>query len=391
MGIKVKIDLEADAQKLADTIQKGVSKGFKGGSASGLASDPSDLVRQMMGEPARKARAANLAPEWFLAQGAGQLSKMGSLFTNPSTKLMPEWFLGQAAGSAQQMGELFPYQGPVPPKIKDAKNGGLSGLMGILGISGPEGIAIAAASAALLASFKALKYVVSETVESFERARKLYAHAFLSGTGLGFSVSRQNLSDVLGVSEKDVFQFGAAVALLSPRLKFANDTMARMTPNLTSVSYEFEILKKDTEAMFMTLANDLAPEIKAIVTLLDYFVRGLSAVADALKKHMAEILEFIVGALPINDVVKSAIESFIKASEGLFHAAPSPQGLMKQLPASALERMGLVVGGFGSATSDYARRTATATEHTNKLLEKIATGAASGGAGSFFDPMASNP
>ena len=52
-----------------------------------------------------------------------------------------------------------------------------------------------------------LKKIVSETGSAFEYARSSYAKSLMSGgLGVGFSIRRAALADILGVSEKDVFK-----------------------------------------------------------------------------------------------------------------------------------------------------------------------------------------
>lgn len=410
MGVKVRLELEADTQRLTDTIQKAVAKGFGGGGSQGLASDPGDLIRQIMGGAPQKARASSLAPEWFLAQAASKANAMGSLFQNPSAKLMPDWFLGQGAKQLSGMGPLMKGQMMAPDwflkqgaarlgemgELFPKKPNAMLGFLGKAGVptTGAAFAGIAASAtvglviAAAVAGFAALVAAIKRTVAAYDEARKLYAHSLMTGLGLSFTANRGNLADVLGVSEKDVFQFGAAVAILSPKLKWASDTMARTTPNLTSVAWEFEILKKNLEAMFMTLANDGAPAMRLFLSGLSEFVKGITGfaqmVSSEIKAHpwLAAAAGMMMSTIPGMSAIMAA------GAPGALGAAPNPQGMMKQLPASAWERMGLIVGGFGGG--DYPRRTAVAVEKTAKLMERF-VGGKPGGSASFFDPLASNP
>lgn len=84
------------------------------------------------------------------------------------------------------------------------------------------------------------------------------------------------------------------------------------------------------------------------------------------------------------------VKAFLKSLDANFVGAPNVQAMNKQLPASALEHMGLVVSsGFGSDANQFARRTANGVE---KLVKLVSDGRRSPtGGGSFFDPFASNP
>lgn len=412
MGVKVRLELDADTQRLTDTIQKAVAKGFKGGGTSGLASDPSDLIRQIMGGAPQKARASSLAPEWFLAQAASKANAMGSLFQTPSTKLMPDWFLSQGAKQLSGMGSLvkggmmapdwflkqgaerLSGMGELFPKKQNAMLGflakGGAPTTGAAFESLAAGAAVGGIIAAAVAALALLVSAIKRTVAAYDDARKLYAHSLTSGLGLSFTASRGNLADVLGVSEKDVFQFGAAVAILSPKLKWASDTMARTAPNLTSVAWEFEILKKNLEAMFFTLANDAAPALRMFTAALSELVKGVTGAVQGLFGFLRgheNLIKTLVAAGGGGPLIQQLVGALISSTGSNIGAAPNPQGMMKQLPASAWEHMGLVVGGFGGG--DYARRTAVGIEKLVSLAKQNANAVSTGG--TFFDPLASNP
>lgn len=257
------------------------------------------------------------------------------------------------------------------------------GLLGKVGIGGTAGTvgATGVIMASLLAvgvALKALQAAIKGTIQAFEEASKLYAKSLLSGLGIQFTVHRNNLADVLGVSEKEVLQFGAAMAILGPKLRFASDTIARTTPNLTSVAWEFGILRKDLQALFFEMGNTAAPALRK-------FADGMGQIVNSINQFIQSSPKFV-----------SILETFLEAAGGAITQigkdigpAPQPQGLMKQLPVSALERAGLVIGGF-SPVSDSAQRTAKATERTAKLLEKLVGATVQGGA-SFGDPYMNSP
>lgn len=369
MAVRIKIQLDAEAGRLADTVQKAVAKGFQGAGASGLATNPLAVINQIMGTP-------------------------GS-----TKKLPPEWLLRQGAERALSMGGLFDYGGPLPPKIKKSPLLGILESAGVPTSAGALGAAAttAAAGAALAATvtaLAALKRAIQETVQAFDDARKLYAKGLESGMGLPFTTMRANFSSVLGVDEKEIFRFGANLAILAPRLQFANRTMSESALQAGSVGQEIKILELNFKALFMEMAADVAPAIRQFIS----GIAGLAEVFSSMWEKIKPILESMLalsGGANLAAIVAGAtlpgadkvIEAFLRGSAKYnIGALPGPAGFMKQLPVSALERMGLVIGGFGAGT-DYARRTAIATEKTARVLEQ---GIGTGG-GSFRDPLYNSP
>lgn len=403
MPIRVRVELDADTQRLSDTIQRAVSKGFQGGGSQGLATNPQSIARQIAGTSGQGMKG------YRDTMGAYSLPPTPEFFSNPRfffSKILPPTIASvQAKNQAQQAAFLknigfagIPLLSPgsVLGNLFATRQifSGLSGpvgqkLLGGVGLAGTGGTVAATATImpillAFGAALKGLQIAIRQTAAAYDDARKLYAHSLLSGLGLQFTANRQNLADVLGVSEKEVFQFGAAVAFIGPKLKFASDVMARTAPNLTSVSYEFEILKKNLGAMFAVLANDAAPALRKFVDGLNVLIESLTRFFE--KNKIGIALEAI-----FEGMIGSKVADIIASKGKDIGPAPTPQGFMKQLPASALERMGLVVGGFGGG-GDSAQRTAKATEKSAKLLEVLVRGAsAARGAASFYDPLASNP
>ncbi len=414
MGIKIKLDLDADTQKLSDAIQRAVARGFQGAGSSGLATNPAQVANQIAGNDAgfsssavgmKRRSIGNLNmispaspsflnnPGFFLSNGpkppniaayqAQQQAQRASFLKNIGFAGIPLLSPGSVLGNLFASRQIFSgLSGPVGQKA-----------LGGLGLAGTAGTALAtggvmAVLLAVGASIKLLITSLKETAKTFDEARKLYAKTLLSGMGLRFTAGRNNLADVLGVSEKEVLQFGAAIALIGPKLKFATDIMARTTPNLTSVAYEFEIMKKNLQALFMVMANDAAPAIRKFLDGISELIQMFTVFYQKFHEIIGKIASILASSFQPELV---AIAKIIGALGKDIGAAPQPQGLMKQLPVSALERMGLIVGGFG-AGNDAPQRTAKATERTAKLLEKLVSQASgAGGSASFFDPFYNSP
>lgn len=314
--------------------------------------------------------------------------------------------------------------------LNGAGIGGGEGEGGVAaGIFGKGGsVAYAAFFIAIKASEKLLKLAFDELstsakrlLQSFEDARQLYAKSLMSGLGLASTARRGMLADILGVSEKDVFRFGEAVAYLNPRLEFATKTLAATATPMTAVAYELKIVEENFKALWALIASALAPSIKTmaqdlnnfLVTIgksevlntaarvLDIVFMGIAKVIGAFELmvsgfqvgmklittavvHMIVIINNLIAAIPgagklgfhrQNDSgsIKSAQDAFaawIKEAADFFKAGGkglgAPEAQMKQLPASAWEKMGLVIGGGGS--QNYAKDTA---KNTKQMADGI--------------------
>lgn len=273
------------------------------------------------------------------------------------------------------------------------KAGGMTGaIFGAAGAAGYGEIFVVVKSIEL--AFKGLMAVVRRTTQEYENARKLYAKALIGGMGLPFTAKRAAIAEILGVSETDVFRFGAQMAYLNPKLEFATKQLARMTPNLAAVAWEFGVLDKDTSALFATIANEAAPSLIKFTQAFESLIKGVTVGVGVIDKIWS------VGKwLPTSLVLRNASGEFLRAglykllgikSDGGLSAVPSPQAWMKQLPASHFEKMGLV---FGSGGNNYARDISRNTKEMAAGIKMIAKnmGIGKGRGMSVFDPAIATP
>jgi hypothetical protein len=260
-------------------------------------------------------------------------------------------------------------------------------VMGGAGLSGAGGAAAAtgllmAAMIALQVTIKSLQVTIRESIAASERARVLYARALGTGLGLNITARQSTISQVLGVSESEIYQFGAALAFLNPRLEGAIKIQAETARTLAPLSYEMRILRYDIEALFDKLAVMAVPVLRALVDVMDELVKS--------GQEAVKTIAYIAGALSSLNIFKGANPNKMAAdlgailrgilgplanpiAKGISDAQQKlgpPQSFMKQMPVSSLERMGLVTSIAGGGM-DYARRTAVATEKTAHLLTKI--------------------
>ena len=314
------------------------------------------------------------------------------------------------------------------PKDKMAGGKGITGA--IFGAAGAAGYGeIFVVVKVLETAFKALVGSVKKVIEAYDNATKLYAKSLMTGLGLQFVTKRQNIASVLGVDETQIFRFGAALAYLTPQLAFANEEISKTAIPLTGIGWQFKILGMNIKAIWAQIASALAPAfgaflenlnsffvtlgksqiLKAFASALDVvlivlndvigaieifvnaFVTGFKIIADAISIAIMKILN-LVSKLPglhklggydtskaENDITNSAfaLNDEIKKYLGNFFGSktatniPPPISQMKQLPAGAFEKMGLIIGGgLADKSLELQRRTAMGIE---KLVE-ITTG-----------------
>ena len=249
-------------------------------------------------------------------------------------------------------------------KLNGGKGSGIvGGLFGKGGIAGFSEIFLA---------FKAFKIAVdvfrkgAEIIyAASERAAKLYSSALQSGLGLGFSAKRGTLASIMGVSEQDVFRFGAQMAYLNPRIEQATSILSKTAVPLTQLNWNFKILETDIAALVSKITADMAPAISN-------FIIGLDELVKAFTRHWREIKMITEILNPELFLIPLLQRKYNDANPANL---PSPSSWMKQLPASQLEHMGLVIGG---GSNNYARDTAKNTRQLVVLMTKIASGAGKG-------------
>ena len=239
----------------------------------------------------------------------------------------------------------------------------------------------------LMALRKAISFTADEIKKSFQFAHSLYAKSLQSGLNLQFTARRQMTADVLGVDEKQIFRFGQA-GMVMAQLADATNKIARSAPDLAYTSAQFKILEYNILADASVLADRLSPA-------LNKFADAMETLLTMIENHAATIANLFksaaVGALStVNPLLGSLLNSLTQtiaaaAGNGNSGAFGQPQTFMKQLPAGAFEKMGLVIGGgMADKALEYQRRTAAAVE---KIANNITN--AKGHATPFY--MGRNP
>jgi hypothetical protein len=170
----------------------------------------------------------------------------------------------------------------------------------------------------------------------------------------------------MGVSEKDVFRFGAQMAYLNPRLENASKILAQTSMPLTKLSWEMKILQADFNALWAKMVTDMAPALTAVAHGLDEILKvaakygfgALSGAAEGASKVLFGSMLTMAGRLGIKLYGASTDK-----------ALPGPQAWMKQLPTSAFEKMGLITMG---GSNNYAKETARNTREMVAMLKELA-------------------
>lgn len=213
-------------------------------------------------------------------------------------------------------------------------------ILGKVGMAGAAGTTVAtggimALAIGLGAALKMLTKAISETFKAIEDSNKLYRYKVLSGLSAGTAASRQNAAQVIGVSTEDVLKFGGAMNQLAPKLRNANETMAKTYRTLTYTSWQFKVLEVNMSALFSNIAYKASPALNGIAKGLNLFVGALDKVLQS-KVFRA----LLAGAFPGTTLIGANLAKF----GGKEEAAIGPVG---QVPkrASSWEKMGLVIGG----------------------------------------------
>lgn len=226
-----------------------------------------------------------------------------------------------------------------------------------------------------------LRNVIMAVVNAFNQAKKLYVGGALSGYGTKLQTSRSVASQVLGVGESDLMRFGEAYKYINRELSGAVSNISRNARPLAETNMQWKML----EVKFQSLASTIGVSFKPT---LDKLIDGLGVLVDFIEKRTPNIIALAqkAWALTPTSIAFNSISGVSKGLGSLFggggYFGAANQAMfggkkmdeihaqMKQLPASAWEKMGLVIGGGGG--TNYAKDTAHNTKKSNALLESIA-------------------
>ena len=257
--------------------------------------------------------------------------------------------------------------GALPPSVT-----GVAGGAGAAGGSAPAagaGMALAAplglaalVVGTLVVELMLFKKAIKITFEQMEKSRALYAKSLTSGgLPLGFTAHRGKLAEIIGVGEEDVLQYGDAVKYLSSQIERSTGIIADATPELTSLSWEWRVLKTDMEALKASLGKMLAPAIRGVIYMLHQMVQGLLRVMEFINKVNQYALNLV-----------RTVRGWFGGKKHEQGPAPAPAASAKRMEPSSWERMGFVLG-IGGGNSPQVE-TAKNTKKMANLLEKLLAG-----------------
>lgn len=287
---------------------------------------------------------------------------------------------------------------------------------------------VAVAMAALTAVMAGLNKTIEKMNEQIRQARAQYAKQLMSGGMPGaFTQQRSSLANILGVSERDVFAFGNAVAYVSEMTKISNAVLAENTRVLAATSWHQAALGQSMDAAWSEVAATFAPVIQKasdLVRQLVDFATESGIVAGAFQA-MADGMQIVIKAFEFTGVVMAGVvfaiasvrEAFVTM---LYHIhiaivnmaakigvelsgpdgndvvaahkaansakknldekwdkfnnwkpdeAPGAMASSKRMASSPWERMGLVLGIGGAG--NYQKQTADNTKRMAKILEQM--------------------
>lgn len=348
--LKVKLIAEVDESSFSKAKSRASSAGGGGGGRGGGYGSAGKLPPVIAQAEAGLNRARMAA-----SKDMANFQKNMSFLMMPMLRPSSPW--GLVAASRQA------YAAFTTTKTGQAMTGGSLGKAGLY-TAGLTGAAVGVGVA-----LQGLKIAVSDTINAFERAKNLYSNALTSGgLNLGFVTRRSLAAKTLGVSERDVLQFGHAISVINPKLEWASGILAKTAPNLMAVNVEWKALLISIQALAAEVANQLAPALIALFDGMRQFVQWIDKAASTLNEAVVNAAEAEGGTSGTAEGTdKSYAAEKKKSKEGLF---PQPIAYMNQMRASAWERMGLVIGGMGAANP--AKETAHNTKRTVEEIRRLA-------------------
>lgn len=206
------------------------------------------------------------------------------------------------------------------------------------------------AATAIFQGIHQLQQVIERFSKVFEDNAKLYTSALKSGgNSVGFAVNRSVLAQVMGVSEDEVYKFGAAMQFASRMTGTATEALAKTMPTLTATTWQYRATLISLKAAFSGLMVALSP-------FINFLLKAVQSLADFMSKNawIWNMITFAAG---------------ISVLPGKNSQVPNPIASPDRMPASAWEKMGLIVGSGSSA--NYLQRIAANTERMVKVWENM--------------------
>ncbi len=409
VDLRLSLDaLKEDIRRAAAQVKAGMSSDMGAAAAAGKAEDAQKRVRvatekttsalQKQIAEWRKLNAGGVIPGMKITD-ASKSSATGSNFNPFAATAGGNTGGGLATGAALPTPPAYqrrPVQPPPLPKVVTpsvqpsaaipvAQTSQWKQIFGAAlgtGFGGPLGGAVGGlltkanpAVAATVAAMSVLRMAVQSLAKAVMDARALYVKSATSGIGLQASAKRQVISGALGVSEDELGKFGLQIQFIGDKANLASKVMAENATPLTQLANTWDLMKANVKALWTEIAGILQPTLIKLVNLL----RGMSAAVLYVIRDLSSGLKALTGGLfkAITPELAATLDLLDKVKNPTGAQMSGPTSFMKQMPASAWERMGLVVGGGGG--TNYAQQTAKNTQATSVLLQKVVEALGGGG------------
>lgn len=268
---------------------------------------------------------------------------------------------------------------PPPPKVAQSAASGVSFSRSGLSALSASGIPyvstlaravfspLGAAAAASAVSLMAFRHAINE-------ATSMYAKVLRSG-GLpgGFVAKRSALASIIGVGEEEVIKYGTAIRYLNDKVAWSSKVIAETTNDLASLGWGFGVVGQDIKALVAQIISELAPMLRQVLDSLHEVLKFVGKWGSMLGKVIQEAMIIALKTAFSNSIIVGAIIDVFRGWKTDPGAAPTASVNMNQMPASAWERMGLIIGNDNvhSAAERTAKNTAGILAQLKTLNEKI--------------------
>lgn len=243
---------------------------------------------------------------------------------------------------------------------------GVGGAVGGFGASAPyvaSGVLTVGAIAAGL-SLKALANIAKTTAAAFDEAKGIYSATLRSGgLPLGVVTQRSAVAKALGVSMEEMDHYANVVAQVGWKFRHSSEILASTAPELMMASVNMSAVRQEFKALGAVIADSIAPAVNLLAMSLQGLLAGVQALFKAFFDYMMTIPRIFKGVLENLPFVGGTMK---KAFAGLSGGMETPEASTKRLPASAWEKMGLVIG--TGAGANYAKDTAANTKRIAEIL-----------------------
>lgn len=249
-------------------------------------------------------------------------------------------------------------------------------MMGKFGLAGMGGAGIATGGVLLALNavgyaLKGFEALIRGAGNAIKSAFELNTGAAQAGLNRRFYFQRQATASILGVqgNPNQAFALGPAAAQVQQRIAASSAVISKNAPVLAQFEMNMRVLGVDMEALFSSIAAKVVPALTIFIAALDVLAKKLTQHAMTIGKVLVAALGYAAG--PLLGAALKAVMANVGDSSKFFSQSANLNPTMRQLPASTMERMGLVIGGAvgGDQMVSLTRQIAKNTDETYKALK----------------------